>query len=301
MHASNILFGSPTSVPLISLLPDFQKIIDVGLSDGSPATLGMEAPASVDAVLFIGGLIVNCSAPDLEEGPRLHDILQRLSLLSANIPFASLRYQAHLLTSNILRRRVTTSARLGFIKDTLEHCPYENLKASAVGWLKEEILETSNDAKDLDVSPLSSNVLSPFSPLLLVDPLALVNDGRSDERRTNSPENLSLFLAHQSFVLAVLNLLYLLLSNATLFRTFGVRSQGPNFDVIGYCDRMRAASLLFQGYLAEMSKDQQGSDPTSKFQMDEEEIATSTAALLLLDQTIDRVMEAAGKVELGKQ
>lgn len=96
--------------------------------------------------------------------------------------------------------------RLAYIKDTLENCPYENLKGSAVGWLKDEILaaESPNAAgkKSIFATPA---VLMTLTPHLFVDPKSLVADG-----------DFTPFLAHQGFFLAVLNLMYLILSSQTL-------------------------------------------------------------------------------------
>jgi hypothetical protein len=96
----------------------------------------------IDAILAIGLWLEHnnsfVSGP-LEDKNFLQH-LQTLSLLSANNPSPTLRYAAHVFTSSILHAHPIDRLRLTFISDTLENCPYETLKASAVSWLKEEIV-----------------------------------------------------------------------------------------------------------------------------------------------------------------
>lgn len=103
---------------------------------------GSEDRAVIDALLAIGLWLEEkdkfVSGP-LEDEEFLQ-LLQTLSLLSANCPDEKLRYCAHVLTGNILHAHPHDRVRLTFLSDTLEHCPYESLRASAVGWLKEELI-----------------------------------------------------------------------------------------------------------------------------------------------------------------
>ena len=81
----------------------------------------------------------------------------------------------------------------------LQHCPYENLKASAVGWLKDEIL----DAEALVSAGGGITAFTqPWGFSMFTDFLFLPPAEMSDE----------VFLAHQPFFLAVLNLYFLVLS-----------------------------------------------------------------------------------------
>lgn len=98
-------------------------------------------------------------------------LLQTLSLLSANNHSSSLRNAAHLLTTSILHAHPTDQVRLAFITDTLEHCPFEALKGSAVSWLKEEII-TAEERKAENV--FSTTVaLSATQPYLFPDTSSL--------------------------------------------------------------------------------------------------------------------------------
>jgi len=58
-----------------------------------------------------------------------------------------------------------------FISDTLEHCPYETLKASAVSWLKEEIITAQErSSKNIFTSTVA---LAAAQPYLFPDTSAL--------------------------------------------------------------------------------------------------------------------------------
>ena len=127
----------------------------------------------IDAILAIGLWLENTnkfvSGPLDDEDFLQH--LQSLSLLSANTPSPSLRYAAHVLTSSILHAHPVDRVRLTFITDTLEHCPYESLKASAVSWLKEEII-TAHDRKSENVFA-STAALGAAQPYLFPSTSAL--------------------------------------------------------------------------------------------------------------------------------
>lgn len=309
--ASYTLFDSPVKPPTPSLYPEFSMMLSKILGPSASSTLGQENVVSLDALLFLGCYIVKSTQTvDPTGNPEIRDILQRLALLSANIPSAALRYQAHLLTSTILHRYLLPDVRLAFIKDTLEHCPYENLKASAVGWLKDEILNAQKLISDVsrgntgtaDVSVFATReILLTIGPLLLVDASILVKSDLKSAFGIDTPplqrfQAYAAFEQFQPFVLAVLNLIFLLLSSPGIFSCLEIKSIGPAFDMIRYCDRMRAASLLFQGWLAEEDTKNRESSK-SPAQVDAEKQARR-AKMLLLDQTIDRVMEAAGAAGL---
>ena len=296
--ASSALFGAPSSPSSLTLFPDFAAIVHNNLSASTEGTLGSESESAIDAVLFLGNFAW-ANSPDVEgvNDEVFHNTLQRLSLLSANTPSPALRYQAHLLTSAILHLNPSDDVRLAFIKDTLEHCPYENLKASAVGWLKDEILSAQGSLAS-PMSPIKMQhsesgehtifatpaVLSSLAPNLLLDPSSIVNEGK----QSSQSDAFQIFLHHQSFFLAVLNLLYLLISSPPISAALQVRAFVKDHDVTGYCDRLRAASLLFQGRITSDAGEEAGRDGES-----------GLAELQLLDQTIEKVMEAMGKAGIS--
>lgn len=303
LAASSSLFGAPSTIPQMKIFPDFAGIVQYCLSTDTSSQLGREPEDIIDAVLFLGNVILEQN-PSLQisDDKLFNQTLQRLSLLSANTPSAVLRYQAHLLISSILHRSPSPNSRLAFIKDTLEHCPYESLKASAVGWLKDEILNAQSHnagslTKESDSPSIfsTSAILQTTAPLLLQDPSEFINKERGSflSGASAQAERFGFFQQQLPFILAVLNLLYLLLSSPDIFNALQIKSLGKDFDIVGYCDRLRAASLLFQGWIA--------SDQTSAGEgggADEERNA-NIAELQLLDQTIERVMESVGAAGLS--
>lgn len=290
--ASSALFDAPSSPSSLTLFPEFAAIVQNSLGASVDGTLGSESESAIDAVLFLGNFAW-ANSPDVEgvDDEVFHNTLQRLSLISANTPAPALRYQAHLLTSAILHLNPSDNVRLGFIKDTLEHCPYENLKASAVGWLKDEILSAQGapgspikahhtESSSDDTIFATPAVLASLAQDLLLKPSSIIKEGQA----SSHSDAFQVFLHDLPFFLAVLNLLYLVISSPPIFAALQVGAFVKQWDVTGYCDSLRAASLLFQGRITSDAGEEVGRDGES-----------GLAELQLLDQTIERVMEAMGK------
>ena len=252
MAASSTFFDAPASLPPLNFVPDFTGIVASSLGDSATGSTGAESEPLIDAVLFLGFLIPHTQQSVQDEGDSDHvfnNVLQRLSLLSANMPSPVLRYHAHLLTSTILHLNPSENSRLAFIRDTLEHCPFENLKASAIGWLKDEILasekvEQGNTKPDTNVSIFATSAaLTTLAPFIFIDPEKLM-EGQS------IPNRYATFQAHQPFYLAVLNLLYLLLSSATLSHRLQMAQVAKDNEVPRFLDSLLQASKGFQRNLA---------------------------------------------------
>jgi hypothetical protein len=177
---SSLLFGSKKALPTITVFPDHEKLVKHFINTGNPEDIGNEAPGVLDAVLAIGLWLEHANkfvSGPLEDDEFLQQ-LQYLSLISANNPSPSLRYAAHLLTSSILHAHPVDRLRLTFIIDTLENCPYEPLKASAVAWLKDEII-TAYERKSGNV--FSTTVaLSAAQPYLFLH-LVSLSEASNDE------------------------------------------------------------------------------------------------------------------------
>lgn len=247
MAASSTFFDAPASLPSLSLVPDFAGILASSLGDSATGSTGAESEPLIDAVLFLGFLIINAQ-PNVTGGSDsdhvFNNVLQRLSLLSANMPSPVLRYHAHLLTSTILHHNPSENSRLAFIRDTLEHCPFENLKASAIGWLKDEILAAEKDeqSKEADAEDsifATSAALTTLAPFIFPNPEKLM-EGQSI---TNS---YATFQANEPFYLAVLNLLYLLLSSATLSGRLQMAEIAKRSELPRFLDSLLQAAKGFQ-------------------------------------------------------
>ena len=200
-------------------LPDYTELVNAVLPDPSSPEFGSQPPAFLDAVFFLGLYTLHTEpfiSPTSDEA--FNAAMQRLSLLSAQLPDPTLRYHAHYLAFTLLSLQSSDEVKLAYIKDTLEHCPFENLKGSAVGWLKDEIV-TAN-APNEEGSPSGSIFSSPA----LIDIVGewlwgdrvgvpMYSAQQSDEETAEEFANLQKLL---SFYLAVLNLIFLLLSNKTM-------------------------------------------------------------------------------------
>ncbi|SZE99809.1 unnamed protein product [Blumeria hordei] len=171
---SSVVFQSKLPQPELDIFPGHAKLLKnfIGV-DGASGT-GEEEISVIDAILAIGLWLESNNRFVAEP---LKDIdffeqLQSLSLLSAHTPSSSLRYAAHSLCSSILHAHPTDRVRLIFISDTLENCPYEALKASAVSWLKEEI----SNATDRNSENLFSSrvAMAATQPYLFLDMSSLV-------------------------------------------------------------------------------------------------------------------------------
>jgi hypothetical protein len=175
---------------------------------GGLNSIGSEPITTIDAILALALLAVTrnmTGTPSTNEV--FNSYLQCTSLLSANTPQPSLRYLAHFMTSTVLHSHPSDDVKLRFIHDTLEHCPYENLKASAVEWFKNETMaacqaDKSNSTSSSFSSPTAlasiATVLFPAQHDLAVD--------------TDMTETWVSFAANLSFHLASLNLYYFLLT-----------------------------------------------------------------------------------------
>ena len=250
--ASSTLFDAPASIPSLSLVPDFAGILASSLGDSATGSTGAESEPLIDAVLFLGFLIIN-SQPDIPAGGDndhvFNNVLQRLSLLSANMPSPVLRYHAHLLTSTILHLNPSENSRLAFIRDTLEHCPFENLKASAIGWLKDEILAAEKFEQSKDVSHAETSIFATSAALTTLAPFIFPNPEKLMEGQSITDRYYT-FQTYQPFYLAALNLLYLLLSSATLSSRLGMAEVVKQNELTKFLDSLLQASKKFQSSIS---------------------------------------------------
>lgn len=281
MIAASILLEVPTSLPSFQIFPDYAAIISNFIGENSMSEIGSENETVVDAVLFIGffTLSQNSEISPAEDSEAFTVILQRLSILSAECPSPSLRYHAHVLTSSILHSHPLDTVRLAFIHDTLEHCPYENLKGSAIGWLKDEILAADSKAKS---SPsfksgfLLPSTVSNLAPVVFPNPRKLFADGTECEQ----------LFVYFSFYLAALNLYYLLLSSASLYLQLEIKPLTQQHDLRGtFLQPLRDMGRKIDRVVAKQSDGGEGMA----------EAGTKMTEMELLETTIEMVEEALKK------
>ena len=284
-----LLYDVFTPAPAISIFPTHAQILEsiLGPSVALEASLvGSEPAALLDSLLALAVLALeNNQIGELVDDDDFNHYLQKTSLISAHCPSPNVRYFAHYLTSTILRSHPSDQVRLAFIRDTLEHCPFENLKASAVGWLKGEILEAKNPLLDLAVDGAapsaahsrigehSSSDLSEAPISLFATPIALSTlstylfpDLTHDLTNPSLLEGWMAFKPNVPFYLATLNLYRLLLSNHHLRETLDVGALHVDNDIGGSylwpmkqgCERFKQ-DLESEGEIA----DEEGESGTS--------------------------------------
>ncbi|RFU30724.1 hypothetical protein B7463_g5632, partial [Scytalidium lignicola] len=202
MVFSSILFDSKGALPDLSIFPDHEKLVKRFIGTAGAQNIGTEPVGIIDAVAAIGIWLEHnnkfVSGP-LEDDDFLQH-LQSLSLLSANTPLPTLRYACSVLTSSILHAHPDDRVRLAFISDTLEHCPYETLKESAIGLLKDELM-TAQTRK-------SNNVFSSSAAITAVLPY-FFPEIPSVESYSNE-ELIQEIMQAYPFHMGVLNFLYFL-------------------------------------------------------------------------------------------
>ena len=249
--------------PSIPIFPGHSTILKNFVGALGPQTVGLEPEALIDIVLALGLIAMernNVGEPADDED--FAQYLQTVSLISANTPSPSLRGHAHYLTTTILRSHPHDLVRLTFIRDTLEHCPYENLKASAVSWLKGETLEanapttsttpgttTAADDSD-DDTPTQTNIfatpvaLSTVAPFLWPD--LTTHFPTTSTPTPDLPEAWLQFRQDLSFYIASLNFYYLLLQAAHLHEPLGVSA----LEVTHFLGPLKDGAARFRAELA---------------------------------------------------
>ena len=211
----------------LPIFPHAAKLVNIFI--GSPEDVMVSTAAFsnalLDSLLLLSLISIsrNSIGDPEESSPDDKDafvrFLQVISLLSANVPNASLRYCAHVITATVLRSHPEPAVRLSFIRDTMENAPMDLLKAEAVGWLKGEVIE-ANFAANWDESEHSifrtSMALDSVSVYLYPDLQTLVPRLERSTATVTATKPLSVFVEdikpRLPFFLAVLNLHYLLLS-----------------------------------------------------------------------------------------
>ncbi|KAK3109930.1 YAP1-binding protein 1 [Teratosphaeriaceae sp. CCFEE 6253] len=268
-----------------AIFPNHQQILKHCLS--SPAhgtgTLGTEPEVLIDAALALGLLCLSHDSigePASDED--FNEYLQVIALLSSNCPSPNLRGHAHYLATTVLRSQPDDNARLAFIRDTLEHCPFENLKVSAVGWIKGETIEANPPGTMRGHTP-ASDTSSIFATPYALESLAsyLFPSLHVDLITAPVHEAWQTIQLNFSFYLASLNFLYLLLCAKHLHHNLAVADLWKDNDVVGsFLQPLRDAEHRFRKAL-----DDDG-------ELADERTNGVMAELTLLDETIGRVTRA---------
>ncbi|KAF3939348.1 hypothetical protein ABW19_dt0205449 [Dactylella cylindrospora] len=204
----------------IRIFPDHATLSSKFLPEGAEG-------AVVDALVFIGSWIIRRSNKDgdlseLGKIPSKDDdfflYLQKYSALSAQSSEPDLRALCFLHATTILHLNPREDLRLAFVKDTLEHCPFESLKAAIIGYLKDETLAALKEKAS------NSNKSSIFLSPIIVDTLLLELFPDYEEEFLKSPVQDAWVHFNESYstISATANFYYLLWANDDLRNDLGV-------------------------------------------------------------------------------
>lgn len=234
-----------TSLPIF---PAHASILKNFVGALGPQTVGLEPEALLDVILALGLVALeNNNVGEPEDDESFAQYLQTVSLISANTPSPSLRGHANYITTTVLRSHPHDLVRLTFVRDTLEHCPYENLKASAVSWLKGETLEANGPRNDTDddaqisifATPVALQTVAPYLWPDLSSHYASMSVEVSDSWMQ--------FRQELGFYVAALNFYYMLLRAQHLHEPLGVKS----LDIKHYIEPLKEVAARFQKELGE--------------------------------------------------
>lgn len=212
----------------MDIFDDHQKI-----AQGFTGTNGDNSGKTsvVDSILILGwaALDANEGFEDPKSDDDFNQYLLCLSVISANTPFSDLRYQAHSLNTTLLYTHRSSQARFNYIHDVLEHCPFENLQVSAVGWLKDQILEafdpsigrgkSKSEFRKVPESSGASNVFAIPKTLHSVACILFAAPSFKDEQE---------IIVRFPFWLAVLNFYFMLCSSRVLYTALEVSKFGES-------------------------------------------------------------------------
>jgi hypothetical protein len=234
----------------IAIFPEHATILSNFVGTLGPQTVGMEPEALLDTILAFGLIALEKNdVGEPKDDESFAQYLQTISLISANTPSPSLRGHAHYLTSTVLRSHPHDLVRLTFIRDTLEHCPYENLKASAVSWFKGETLEANAPhSQSPDDDGVETNIFATPVAISTVAPYLWPDLTRQYSTTDTSLEDSWMqFRQELGFYVAALNFYYLLLQAKHLHGTLGIKELNKNHNVQSqYLDVLKQVAARFQ-------------------------------------------------------
>lgn len=300
-NVATVLYSTPKPKDMFSIFPEHQKVLQNYITSSSDmgATIGTEPEAVLDAVLALAILAVEDDrVGEPADNDQFSQYLQYLSLISSNSPSPSLRYHAFYLASTMLRSNPSDVERLAFIKDTLEHCPFDNLKVAAISWVKGETIEANpptpipaREAQTQGSVQEGKDDSSVFATPVALDSLApfLFPDLTHDLTASSLAESWLTFQQSLHFYLASLNFYYLLLSAQHLHEPLAIGDLHSNNDVGGsFLHPLREASARF--------KEGKENGELAKVWDETADAEAHMAELGLLDVTLEKVTAAVARL-----
>ncbi|CCX13533.1 YAP-binding/ALF4/Glomulin [Pyronema domesticum] len=147
---ANRLSVGISEIPDFQIYPEHSSIAENFMIYGP----GQTQPAIIDAILFLGALALHSNGlgdtPDSAE--KFFIYLQIFSVISTNSSSAQCRFLANSHVARCLRAHPNEAIRLAYVRDTLEHCPFESVKAAVIGVLKDEIIHATTPVQKPELS-----------------------------------------------------------------------------------------------------------------------------------------------------
>ncbi|KAF2670024.1 DUF1760-domain-containing protein [Microthyrium microscopicum] len=225
--AMEVIYDGPGITDNIPIFPGHALLARVFIENVGEDGVRNTPDPLLDALLFVGLIALdqnNVGEPKSDE--HFAAYLQATSLLSATVMSPTIRFHAHYLTTTVLRSHPKDVTRLRYIQDTLEHCPFENLKASAVSWIKGETID-ANTPKEEDSLPsifATPQALQILAPYLWPDISSTYSFSHSDSTPVADPEaSYNSLMANYGFYAASLNFLLLLLKSTRLHKPLAIQ------------------------------------------------------------------------------
>lgn len=259
--AMEVLYDGPSIIDDIAIFPGHEIILRIFVAGLSEPEIRQLPDALLDALLFHGLLgVERLQYGDITAS---HDhwagYLQYTGLLASSVMSPSMRFYAYFLTKSVLAAHPKDTIRFGYIQDVLQHCPFENLTAAAVGWLKDETLgadwpwnrrsnsisaiELSNAPAEEPMSLFATPIpLSTLAPYLLPD----LTDTFAGKESSDAAQQA--FAANYGTYAATLNFLYTLLRSKHLHAPLELNKLFESEEVVHrYVRPLRALAEALEG------------------------------------------------------
>ena len=149
---SSAVFGSDQPLPTIAMFPDYRAALDKLLKH-DPESQIIGASGTTQAAIVLGLWLhanghvragsATSDSKDDEPNTEFMACIHSLTLIALYHPVHQVRNAASVLAGSVLHADPGDDDRLHILYDLLENCDYAQLKALAVTWLREEIIEAA--------------------------------------------------------------------------------------------------------------------------------------------------------------
>ena len=151
---SSTVFDADQPQPDIHIFPEHYALLDLLLEDDAQSQI-QSTPGTAEAIVAIGlwleeNQLISAGAattpadssktPPEDSTPNFMTYHHLLTLIAVYHPALPVRNAANSLAGSILHADPAEADRLRILEDLIENCMFAQLKASAVTWLREELI-----------------------------------------------------------------------------------------------------------------------------------------------------------------